>query len=61
MAAKSSLPEIPEGLVEELARGSVVLLVGAGLSMGAGLPGWSELVSPLADAIKLDLISGPTR
>ena len=54
MAAKSTLPEIPDLLVEELVRGNVVLLVGAGLSIGAGLPSWSELVSPLADTIRLE-------
>lgn len=35
-------------LVEQLARGEVAPLVGAGLSMGAGLPGWYELNEELA-------------
>lgn len=36
--------EIPQELVEQIARGNGVLFVGAGLSQGAGLPGWPELL-----------------
>ena len=45
--------EIPRELVEQFARGNGVIFVGAGLSMGAGLPGWSDLLTPLADSIGL--------
>ena len=44
---------IPRELVEQFARGDGVVFVGAGLSQGAGLPGWSELLMPLADSISL--------
>jgi hypothetical protein len=43
--------EIPHELAEQLRRGNVVLFVGAGLSIGAGLPGWGALVRPLAERI----------
>lgn len=43
--------EVPHELVEQLQRGNVVLFVGAGLSIGAGLPGWGALVRPLAERI----------
>ena len=45
--------DIPRLLIEAIARGDAVLFVGAGLSMGAGLPGWGELLAPLADEIGL--------
>jgi len=45
--------EIPLELVEQFARGNGVIFVGAGLSQGAGLPGWSELLASLADSIDL--------
>jgi formylglycine-generating enzyme required for sulfatase activity len=44
---------IPQELVTAIARGDAVLFVGAGLSAGAGLPGWSALLAPLADEIEL--------
>jgi len=43
--------EIRQELVNQLQRGNVVLFVGAGLSIGAGMPGWAELISPLAARI----------
>ena len=43
--------QLPPFLVNELKKGNVVLFIGAGLSMGAGLPSWKELVEPLADEI----------
>lgn len=45
--------DIPRELVKQFARGNGVIFVGAGLSQGAGLPSWSELLSPLADSIGL--------
>lgn len=45
--------DIPSELVEQFARGNGVILVGAGLSRGAGLPGWDALLEPLADRISL--------
>jgi len=44
---------VPRELVEQFARGDGVIFAGAGLSQGAGLPGWSELLAPLADSIGL--------
>jgi|GEM_PF-2959237 len=40
--------DIPRELVEQFARGNGVIFVGAGLSQGAGLPGWADLVRELA-------------
>jgi hypothetical protein len=40
---------LPQQLVDEVQRGNVALFVGAGLSMGAGLPGWADLIEPLAE------------
>jgi hypothetical protein len=44
---------IPEELVASIAGGNAALFVGAGLSVGAGLPGWRQLIAPLADRIGL--------
>ena len=46
---------IPRELVVAIARGDVVLFIGAGLSRGADLPSWGELLAPLADSLKLPL------
>jgi hypothetical protein len=46
---------IPHELVEAIAKGDAVLFIGAGLSAGVGLPGWSALLTPLADEIELPL------
>ncbi|MFC1716095.1 SIR2 family protein, partial [Candidatus Poribacteria bacterium] len=35
---------IPEGLIEQIRNGNCVVFVGAGLSQGAGLPGWPDLL-----------------
>ena len=43
--------DVPRELVEQFARGNGVIFVGAGLSQGAGVPGWSELLTPLAASI----------
>jgi hypothetical protein len=40
-----SLPRIPSTLVDAVRRNDCVLFVGAGLSQGAGLPGWASLLS----------------
>lgn len=40
--------DVPRELVEQFARGNGVVFVGAGLSQGAGLPGWADLVRELA-------------
>jgi hypothetical protein len=45
--------DIPDELVAAIASGNAVLFVGAGLSVGAGLPGWGQLIGPLADRIGL--------
>jgi hypothetical protein len=38
-------------LVARLRQGEVVLFIGAGLSIGAGLPGWGALIRPLAQSV----------
>jgi hypothetical protein len=40
--------DIPPELLDQFARGDTVLFAGAGLSIGAGLPGWAGLIRPLA-------------
>ena len=47
--------EIPHELVNAIVRGDAVLFIGAGLSVGAGLPGWNELLEPLANSISLPI------
>ncbi len=39
--------ELPPELVEQFTRGNGVIFIGAGLSVGAGLPTWGELLTPL--------------
>src|SRR5262245_1848116 len=39
---------VPPALLDSIATGSSVLFAGAGLSAGAGLPAWNELVAHLA-------------
>ena len=43
--------DIPQELVKQIAEGNGLLFVGAGLSMAAGLPGWSELLAPLCERV----------
>src|SRR6266542_2901462 len=38
-----------------IAKGDTVVFVGAGLSVGAGLPGWSALIRPLAESVGASL------
>src|SRR3984893_2026606 len=47
--------EIPHELVNAIVRGDAVLFIGAGLSIDAGLPGWNELLEPLANSINLPM------
>ena len=42
---------IPHELTRKFASGKGAVFVGAGMSMGAGLPGWGELVTPLQDKL----------
>ncbi len=39
--------EIPKELIERIADGSVTVFIGAGLSQGAGLPGWPRLLEQM--------------
>ena len=59
MASIERLLQRHEALVEEIAMGRGVLFAGAGLSMGAGLPGWQGLLDALRAA--LDLPPPPRR
>ena len=43
---------IPEDLVQSFAHGDGTLFVGAGLSIGVGLPSWQELMSRIACEIQ---------
>ena len=45
---------LPE-LADQFARGNGILFVGAGLSVGAGLAGWTKLVRPLAQSVNFEL------
>jgi hypothetical protein len=42
---------IPQELIQLMSKDNVALFVGAGLSVGAGLPGWDALIRPLAERI----------
>lgn len=42
---------LPAELLESFQRGDVILFLGAGLSVGAGLPGWADLIRPLAHSV----------
>ena len=48
-------PDPYQNMKESLGRGEVVAFVGAGLSVGAGLPDWYTLVSELSERINYDL------
>ena len=48
---RTDVDDIPEELIETIVRGDCVLFIGAGLSIPAGLPRWSDLLSPLYDKI----------
>lgn len=39
----------PKGLIDAIARGEAVLVVGAGASVGCGLPTWSELLHSMVE------------
>ena len=41
---------IPESLIQELTNGNVVAFIGAGLSIGAGLPTWNELIQYICES-----------
>lgn len=44
-----NLPKIPKALIDDLVSGRCVVFVGAGLSQGVGLPGWSQLLERMID------------
>jgi hypothetical protein len=52
----ASVPGYP-ALVQALQAGSCVLFVGAGLSTGAGMPGWDQFIARLREELKIE--SGP--
>ncbi|NIM11911.1 MAG: NACHT domain-containing protein [Candidatus Aminicenantes bacterium] len=41
--------QIPKDLIEQIAKGRAVAFIGAGLSQGAGLPGWPQLLKQMMD------------
>jgi hypothetical protein len=44
--------EIPAELIERIASGNAAVFVGAGLSQGAGLPGWPELLRRMLEHLE---------
>jgi nucleoside phosphorylase len=48
-------PNMSLDLLDQFSRGNGILFIGAGLSAGAGLPGWVKLVRPLAQSVSYDL------
>jgi hypothetical protein len=40
---------VPKDLVDQIARGKGAVFVGAGLSQGAGLPSWVDLLRQMLD------------
>ncbi|WP_437942736.1 SIR2 family protein [Sorangium sp. So ce341] len=53
--ASDLLPDVPTELIEAGASGHLVVLVGAGASRGAGLPGWSELLDSLLEMARAEV------
>jgi hypothetical protein len=45
---------IPQRLVDDVRAKRVILFVGAGLSMGLGLPSWSQLIQGIGEALDFD-------
>lgn len=43
--------EIPKALIERIEKKQVVVFVGAGVSMNAGLPSWGGLIEAILDGI----------
>jgi hypothetical protein len=39
--------DISPELIEQFAKGNGAVFIGAGISVGAGLPGWGELLNRL--------------
>jgi len=49
-----ALHDLARGLAEKARRGDLSALVGAGLSMNAGLPSWRDLLADVATALQVD-------
>jgi nucleoside phosphorylase len=49
--------DIPSELKDQFHHGSVILFIGIGLSVGAGLPNWTNLIRPLAQSVSYELPS----
>jgi len=49
---------IPQELIEQIEKGNVVLFLGAGVSISAGLPGGNELAQELAERAELGDAAG---
>ena len=42
---------IPKPLIEKINKNQIVIFVGAGLSMGSGLPSWKQLIINILEEI----------
>lgn len=51
--------DILDGIASKIARGKAVLFIGAGLSVGVGLPSWRHLASELASEIGCSTTASP--
>jgi hypothetical protein len=49
----------PTQLIKAFRENRASIFVGAGASMAAGLPGWDELVTEMANELKIKLPPGP--
>eukprot|EP00929_Paragymnodinium_shiwhaense_P009703 TRINITY_DN113974_c0_g1_i1.p1 TRINITY_DN113974_c0_g1~~TRINITY_DN113974_c0_g1_i1.p1 ORF type:complete len:311 (+),score=19.35 TRINITY_DN113974_c0_g1_i1:37-933(+) len=52
---KGHVDDLPEGLVRAFRKGTCIAMVGAGLSVPAGLPGFEALLKAVAEAEKIEL------
>lgn len=52
-------PSPPSELIDAFREDRASIFVGAGASMAAGLPGWDELVTQLANELRITLPTGP--
>ena len=42
---------VPQELIYSFHKNDVIIFLGAGISIGAGLPSWTDLIRPLAQSV----------